>query len=96
LDESILGEKILKEALKAPFRRLVENGGYDGGEKLAEWNTTDKNNVGYEVIKGVFVDMIAVGIVDPSDVPMTAVATAVSVAVALSSLGAAVVIKNDK
>mgnify|MGYP001010032143 CR=1 FL=1 len=92
LDDAVLGEKILKEALKEPFKRLVSNAGYDAGEKLAQLTQTNKNKqVGFDVLDGQFKDMMTAGIVDPLLVPVTAVKTAVSVAVQLSSLGAAIV-----
>lgn len=47
LDESILGEKILKDALKAPFRRLVENAGYDSGEILERLRNGTKGKKKY-------------------------------------------------
>ena len=99
LDDNILGEKILKEALKQPFNRLVENAGYDSGEKLALWGQTkvpefDKSRVGFDVVNGEFKDMIKAGIVDAMAVPQQAIKTAVSVAIQLSSLGGATVIKN--
>lgn len=102
LDENILGEKILKEALKQPFKRLVENAGYDGGEKLAELKHAQEESVipnkdrGLDVIDGTFKDMIEAGIIDATSISTTAVSTAVSVATQLSSLGAAVVLQNDK
>lgn len=101
LDENVLGEKILKNALKAPFKRLVENAGYDSGELLAIRSQTkgpefDINKVGYDVVDGEFKDMVKTGIIDSVAVPTTAVKTAVSVAVQLSSLGAAVVLENEE
>ncbi len=110
LDDKNLGEKILKDALKAPFKRLVENAGYDSGEKLNELNfqstghnerdgkilnTFRVNSVGFDVIDGQFKDMIQAGIIDSVGVPIAAIKTAVSVSVQLSSLGAAVILNNE-
>lgn len=112
LDESILGERILKQALVQPFKRLVENAGHDGGEKLAELKqsshylqvsgTTGKqlgevksNIIGFDVTDNQFKDMVKAGIIDATSISTTAVKTAVSVAVQLSSLGAAVVLQNN-
>lgn len=95
LDTNDIGEKILSEAIKAPFKRLVENGGYDGGEKLAlVWSRP--NTEGFDVTDGTFKDMVKAGIIDPTAVPTNAIKTAVSVAIKLSSLGAAVVLNNDE
>lgn len=116
LDDSILGERILKQALVQPFKRLVENAGYDGGEKLAELKYQDydyfvtthkttskgvekvsdsRNNTGFDVTDGQFKEMVGAGIIDATSISTTAVRTAVSVAIQLSSLGAAVVYQND-
>lgn len=100
LDDSILGERILKEALKQPFKRLVENAGYDGGEILTQvrWENEDhwsNPTIGFDVMDGQFKNMAEAGIIDATSISTTAVKTAVSVAVQLSSLGAAIVIKND-
>lgn len=95
LDTSIMGEKILKNALTAPFKRLVENAGFDGGEQLNQRTLyAKKPNFGFDVTDGTFKDMIDNGIIDSAAIPTTAIQTAVSVAVQLSSLGSAIVIKN--
>lgn len=85
-----LGEKILKEAIRQPFKRLVENAGYSGGEMITELKH-QKDGIGFDVTDGEFKDMIVSGIVDPVSVATSAIKTAVSVSVQLSSLGAAVV-----
>lgn len=95
LNEEVLGEKILKDALKAPFKRLVENAGYDSGQQLNEL-MRQPTQTGLDVTDGKMKDMIKAGIIDPLAVPAQAVKTAVSVAIQLSSLGAAVVLKNDE
>lgn len=102
LNESNVGENILREALKAPFKRLVENAGYDSGEKLALKNITvdekafKANDIGFDVTDGTYKDMVKAGIIDPTAVPTNAIKTAVSVAVKLSSLGAAIVLNNEE
>jgi chaperonin GroEL len=103
LDISILGEKILYEALKKPFKQLVENGGYDGGELYEKFiNETDSHwdmgppNRGIDITDGEFKDMIEAGIIDPTNVSVTALKTAVSIATALSSLGSVTVQKNQE
>lgn len=100
LDEQILGEKILKEALKQPFRRLVENAGYDAGQLLERLESknyrSDIVNAGFDVTDGKIKDMIKTGIIDSAAISTTAIKTSVSVAIQLSSLGAAITIDNDK
>lgn len=92
LDENIIGERILKNALTMPFKRLVINAGYDGGEILARRDVS----LGFDVTDGRFKNMIRAGIIDSALVPITAIQTAVSVATQLSSLGGAGVYKNER
>lgn len=94
LNENILGEKILKDALVAPFTRLVENAGFNAGQLLERLNKASLSE-GFDVTDGKMKDMIKSGIVDSLAVPTNAIKTAVSVAVQLSSMGAAVVIENE-
>jgi chaperonin GroEL len=95
LDDKILGEKILKEALKEPFRRLVTNAGYSDGEKLAGMHERPATE-GFDVTDGVYKDMIKAGIIDSAAISQTAVKTAVSVAIQLATLGSATVYKNQE
>lgn len=98
LDTSILGEKILHEALKKPFKQLVENGGYDGGQQLERREDisirAENDKMGLDILDGTWKHMINAGIVDPTNVSVTALKTAVSIAEALSSLGSVTVLKN--
>ena len=68
-----IGEKILAEAIKAPFYTIMENAG------IENYNIPNKNGVGYNVICGKEVNMIESGIVDPVLVTKTALKNAVSV-----------------
>ncbi len=83
LNQSILAEKILYKALEQPFRRLVENAGYDGGELLAKLADSTTPNAGYDVTKGEFRNMIFAGIIDPTAVPKNALNNAASVSIQL-------------
>ncbi len=88
-DSNVLGEQILYHALKRPFIKLVENAGFDGGEMLCEFKYNRGN--GLDVTDGNWKDMVKSGIVDPTSVGEVAVKTAVSVAVQIMSIGAAIV-----
>jgi chaperonin GroEL len=90
LDKSNLGEKILYDALFAPFKKLVTNAGFDGGQMLSEFEHKE-GKLGLDVTDGVWKDMVEAKIVDPTEVSTTAIKTAVSVAVALLSVGVAIV-----
>jgi chaperonin GroEL len=94
LDKTDLGQKILYDALLEPFRKLVSNAGYDGGELYNEFKHSGSK--GFDVITGEWKDMVKVGIIDPSQVPITAIKSAVSVAIQLMTVGAAIVPDNDE
>lgn len=95
LNTKILGEKILFDALKQPFKRLVSNAGYDAGKTLAELDNYGYGH-GFDVIDGKFKDMIESGIVDPVSVATSAVKISVSVSIQLGSLGAAIITQDPE
>ncbi len=78
-DEQI-GYNILREALKQPFIRLLQNAGEDAGWALREVLKSKEVNYGYNVVSQKFVDLIADGVVDPVKVTRSALQNAVSVA----------------
>ncbi|MDQ3239780.1 MAG: chaperonin GroEL [bacterium] len=78
-DEQI-GYNILKEALKQPFIRLLQNAGEDAGWALREIMKNKDTNFGYNVVSQKFVDLVADGVVDPVKVTRSALQNAVSVA----------------
>ena len=55
---------ILKEALKAPFKRLIENSGFDYAE-IREKMAGSKYPQGIDVLDGEIKDLIKEGIIDP-------------------------------
>jgi len=76
--EEKIGVKILKEALEKPLWWIVNNAGQKADAILEEVKKK-KDNIGYDVLKNEFVDMIASGIIDPVKVTRTAVENAVSI-----------------
>ena len=73
------GLRIVRRALEAPLRQIVENSGRDGGvivERLRERNGSD----GYDAARGEIVDLVAAGIIDPTKVVRVALENAASVA----------------
>lgn len=66
------GEAILLEAIKAPYKVILENAGLDFQE-------LDKKGWGINVITGKSVNMIKAGIIDPVLVTKSALKNAVSV-----------------
>ena len=71
------GEEILLEAIKAPFRTILDNAGIEQMYKL--FDTKPNEGVGIDVITGESVDMIESGIIDPVLVTKSALKNAVSV-----------------
>jgi len=74
-----VGARILREAIKRPFKILMENAGYDYAECLGKI-TPIKYPVAIDVMDGKVKDMIEAGIVDPLKVCRSALENAVSVA----------------
>ena len=71
-------EKILCEAIKAPYKKILENAGINYGPNMEEGN-------GVDVVTGKVGDMIKRGIIDPVLVTKTALINAVSVATTIMS-----------
>jgi chaperonin GroEL len=84
--DEIIGFEIVKTALEAPFRKLVENAGIDPGILIAKAREKASVGLGFDVLtinsseEAVPIDMIKAGIVDPVKVVRTAVQNAISVA----------------
>ena len=68
-----VGEEILLEAVKAPFRIILENA------SLEQVSTRPGKGLGVDVVTGESVDMIESGIIDPVLVTKSALKNAVSV-----------------
>jgi len=70
---------ILRQALQAPLKQIMENAGVDYDYSMVE------DGMGYNIKTGEFGDMIDMGIVDPTRVTVTALQNAVSVAITILS-----------
>ena len=68
-----VGEEILLEAIKAPFRVILDNAG------IQQTDTRPNKGIGIDVVTGESVDMIESGIIDPVLVTKSALKNAVSV-----------------
>lgn len=80
---------ILRNALKAPFRKLMTNAGFDGGQMLEKINGTvvvaGVEGFGIDVTTGKLENMLAIGVIDPVAVPKAALRNALSVAIQIIS-----------
>ena len=83
LDEQT-GVNILKRALEAPMRGIVQNAGMDGAvvvQNVRRFQEEEKNDkIGYDVIANDYGDMVEKGITDPAKVTRSAVENAASIA----------------
>lgn len=90
------GVQIIQNALKTPTFTIVSNAGGDGALVLGKLLEQDDLNLGYDAAKGVYVDMVKAGIIDPLKVVRTALVDAASVSLLLTTTEATVVDHPDE
>jgi chaperonin GroEL len=94
------GVGILRRALEEPLRIIAQNAGRDGGiaiELVRQQQAAQKNsNVGYDVLRDEYVDMVEAGIVDPAKVTRSAVENAASIAGMILTTEALITDKPEK
>jgi len=86
-----VGVKIIKAACKIPCKTICHNAGFEGSivvDKLLEEGNRTK---GFDAAKGVYVDMLQAGIIDPTKVVRTALVDASGVASLMLTTDAMVV-----
>jgi chaperonin GroEL len=74
------GVDIVRRALRAPLRQIADNAGADGSVVAGTLLDRMAETYGFDAQKGVYVDMIDAGIIDPAKVVGTALQGAASVA----------------
>ncbi len=78
------GVNILRNALRAPMRKIAENAGQHGDVIIQNVQMKQREmgntNIGYDVLTGEYVDMIEAGIIDPAKVTRGALENAASIA----------------
>jgi len=79
-DDEQTGIDVLRKALVAPIKVIAANSGFEGAVILANVSENSDKNYGFDAHKGVYGDMLELGIVDPAKVTRAAVENAVSVA----------------
>ncbi|HMA58683.1 MAG TPA: chaperonin GroEL [Halanaerobiales bacterium] len=88
------GVDIVKRSLTAPMRLIANNAGYEGSvvvEKIKELEP----GMGFDAMKGEYVNMIKAGIVDPAKVTRSAIQNAASAAAMLLTTEALVADTSD-
>ena len=73
------GAMIIAKSLSSPLRQIAENAGQEGSIILQEVERLPETH-GYNALTGVYEDLIAAGIIDPTKVTRTALQNAVSIA----------------
>ncbi len=74
------GAQIIGKALEAPLRQIALNAGLEGSVIIDKIISSEKVGYGFDAYKETYVDMIPVGIVDPTKVTRSALQNAASVA----------------
>ncbi|GAB6052945.1 chaperonin GroEL [Magnetospira thiophila] len=75
-----VGVNIVRRALQAPLRQIVENSGFDGAVVAGKLLEGKDTNYGFNAQTGEYCDLVKAGIVDPTKVVRTALQDASSVA----------------
>ncbi len=95
-DDQRRGIDIVRHALQAPVRQIVENAGTDGSVVVGKLLEQGDTNYGYDAQKGEYCDMVKSGIIDPVKVVRTALQDAASVASLLITTEALIAEKPEK
>src|SRR5438477_50706 len=79
-DDQKVGIDIVRRALQAPARQIVENAGAEGSIIVGKLLDKGKTSQGFDAQSGTYVDMLKAGIIDPAKVVRLALQGAASVA----------------
>jgi chaperonin GroEL len=79
-DEEKAGINIIRRALQAPLRQIVENAGLDGAVVAGKLLESKDTNYGFDAQKLEYCDLIKAGIIDPTKVVRAALQNAASIA----------------
>jgi chaperonin GroEL len=94
-DDEKAGVSIVQRALEAPIRQLVANAGLEGSV-LVDRVKREPANVGYNLLRDKYEDLIDAGVLDPTKVARIAIQNAASVASLLITTEAVVAEKPEK
>lgn len=95
-DEERLGIEILKKAIQAPARQIIENSGMDASLVVGKILENDSFNFGFDARKGEYTDMIKSGIIDPVKVVRIALQSAASIASLMATTECMIAEKPEK
>lgn len=75
-----VGVDIVRRAIQAPIRQIVENAGQEGSIIVGKLLEQDDTNFGFNAQSGEFTDLVDAGIIDPTKVVRVALQNAASIA----------------
>ena len=73
------GVDIVRKAIQAPARQIVDNAGADGAVVVGKLLEAKEYNFGYDAQTGEYGDLVKLGIIDPTKVVRTALQDAASI-----------------
>jgi len=91
-----VGVDIVRRAIQAPARQIVENAGSDGSVVVGKLLESSDTNYGFDAQSGEYVNMVKSGIIDPTKVVRLALQGAASVAGLLVTTEAMVAERPEK
>lgn len=89
------GVDIVRKALETPVRLIAENAGFEGSV-IVERVKEQEPGVGFDALKGDFINMVDAGIVDPAKVTRSALQNAASAAAMLLTTECLVADKEEE
>ena len=90
------GIRLVMKALEAPLRQIADNAGLDGAVILDRVKASGKTGFGFDAYNEKYVDMLEVGIVDPTKVTRSALQNAASIASTVLTTEAVVANKKEE
>jgi chaperonin GroEL len=79
-DDQVLGIEIVRRAVEAPIKQIVENAGEDGAVVAQKVKESKEVNFGYNALTHEYGDLLKMGVIVPTKVERTALQNAASIA----------------
>jgi chaperonin GroEL len=78
-DDQRVGVSIVRRAIEAPLRQIVENSGFDGAVVAGKLLEQNDHNFGYDAQTGKYCNLVNAGVIDPAKVVRVALQDAASI-----------------
>src|SRR5579862_7996984 len=96
-EDQSLGIEIVRRAIEAPIKQIVENAGGDGAVVAQKVKESKETNFGYNALTHEYGDMLKMGVIVPTKVERTALQNAASISGLLLTTDAIISeLKEDK